>query len=90
MLAVLDEKDYEKSAAVQEVVQKSSDEIDQFKKTVSSLRDELEKSRADARDEVQRIKVENIKEVEALQSTITSLRQKYEERSTSQKARLSK
>ena len=56
-------------------------EIDQLKKTVSSLRDKIEIAKADARDEIQRIKVEKLQEIETLQGAISSLRQKYEKRS---------
>ena len=70
-----------KKVAVQEVVRRTSDEIDQLKKTVSSLRDKIEIAKADARDEIQRIKVEKLQEIEVLQGAISSLRQKYEKRS---------
>ena len=77
------EKDHEKNVAVQKVTQGLSGEIVQLKRTVSSLRNELEIHKADARDEVQKIKVENKREIEVLQGTISNLRQKYEEQSTS-------
>ena len=74
-------KTMKKKVAVQEVVRRTSDEIDQLKKTVSSLRDKIEIAKADARDEIQRIKVEKLQEIETLQGAISSLRQKYEKRS---------
>ena len=69
---------FEKDAAVQQAVQRSSDEIHQLQNTSSSLRDELESLRFEYEAKLQKRHTEKVDEHSHLQETILLLRNKLE------------
>jgi molybdopterin converting factor small subunit len=71
---------YEKQQAVQAAVAHSADEIDQLKKTVQALRDELENERAKHHEERQSIRVQSRDETKHLEEMVSALREQLEHR----------
>ena len=69
---------FEKDAAVQQAIQRSTDEITQLKDTSSSLRQSLESQRFDFEALLQQQKKENVDENSHLEKTIETLREKLE------------
>jgi hypothetical protein len=69
---------YEKQQAVQSAVAHSADEIDQLKKTVQALRDELENERARHSEERQAIRLQARDETKHLQDMVVALRDQVE------------
>ena len=78
--AKLEENSFERDAAIQKVVQQTTDEIQQLKNTASSLRDELESLRFEWESSKQKSPAEKMKDLGRLQETIVVLRNKLEKK----------
>ena len=71
---------YEKQQAVQTAIVHAADEIDQLKKTVQALRDELENERAHHSEERQSIRLQARDEAKHLQDMVVVLRDQVEQK----------
>jgi HAMP domain-containing protein len=69
---------FEKDAAVQQAIQRSTDEIAQLKHTAGNLRDELESARYQLEEEVQKMRLQNQNEIQHLKQTVEKLRDELE------------
>ena len=69
---------FEKDAAVQQTVQRSTDEIEQLRETASNLRERLETQKLDYEAMLQQQDKNNLDEKLHLQKTIENLRSKLE------------
>ena len=71
---------YEKDAAVQKAIQRSTDEIEQLKKTSAQLREELESQTFEYDKKLQKQTLDKIAEHRHMQETIEKLREELDKK----------